>query len=280
LPVFAESYAAGGRPRRIFAITFDDGYRDNLLNAAPELERTDLPATIFVVSGAVAARRDFWWDALARVFLTQPRLPPELRLRIGQTTHVWRLAEEAEVGTEALRRISAWRVDEAPATHERQKLFLTIWGLLITRPFAETEELCSEILAWARLDRAGPPDDQTLSADEIASLAGGGLFDIGGHTKTHQPLNELAPSAAWAEIDGCRAELSEIVGRDIRTFSYPFGRLRRETPNLVRQSGFACACTNRMRLVYPGADRFRLPRVGVPDLDGEEFERFLEEFVG
>lgn len=33
------------------AITFDDGYRDNLLHAAPLLSALDLPATVFMVAG-------------------------------------------------------------------------------------------------------------------------------------------------------------------------------------------------------------------------------------
>ena len=40
-----------GRPvDRLLAITFDDGYRDNFVNARPVLEALSLPATFFVVS--------------------------------------------------------------------------------------------------------------------------------------------------------------------------------------------------------------------------------------
>ena len=47
------------RPRGIYAmITFDDGYRDNLLNAAPILHALGLPATVFVVAGRVGGALD------------------------------------------------------------------------------------------------------------------------------------------------------------------------------------------------------------------------------
>jgi peptidoglycan/xylan/chitin deacetylase (PgdA/CDA1 family) len=41
--------AAAGRPG--IAITLDDGYEDNLLNAAPVLQRHGFPATLFLVTG-------------------------------------------------------------------------------------------------------------------------------------------------------------------------------------------------------------------------------------
>ena len=52
---------------RTVAITFDDGYRDNLLVAKPLLEQHGLPATVFVATGFVGSGRDFWWDELDAV---------------------------------------------------------------------------------------------------------------------------------------------------------------------------------------------------------------------
>jgi peptidoglycan/xylan/chitin deacetylase (PgdA/CDA1 family) len=52
---------------RAVVLTFDDGYRDNLLVAKPLLERLDLSATVFVTSGYVGLNRDFWWDELEAV---------------------------------------------------------------------------------------------------------------------------------------------------------------------------------------------------------------------
>lgn len=44
------------------AITFDDGYRDNLINALPLLEKYDIPATIFITTGLLGKVASFEWD--------------------------------------------------------------------------------------------------------------------------------------------------------------------------------------------------------------------------
>jgi peptidoglycan/xylan/chitin deacetylase (PgdA/CDA1 family) len=57
-----------GRPlRRHLAITFDDGYHDNFVNAMPVLEALSLPATFFVVSDWIGTDVVPWWDREAGV---------------------------------------------------------------------------------------------------------------------------------------------------------------------------------------------------------------------
>jgi len=47
------------------AITFDDGFEDNFLHAFPVLEKYDMPATIFVVSGYVGVADGYLqWDQI------------------------------------------------------------------------------------------------------------------------------------------------------------------------------------------------------------------------
>ena len=67
LAELAAGLEAGSVPRRSVVVTFDDGYRDNLHVAKPLLERYEIPATVFVVSGYVDSDRDFWWDELAEL---------------------------------------------------------------------------------------------------------------------------------------------------------------------------------------------------------------------
>jgi peptidoglycan/xylan/chitin deacetylase (PgdA/CDA1 family) len=59
---------AGGRPlpERAVVLTFDDGYRSVLTDALPVLRRYGVPGAVFLVTGAIARRELFWYDALAR----------------------------------------------------------------------------------------------------------------------------------------------------------------------------------------------------------------------
>lgn len=57
---------AGEVPHRGVAITFDDGYRDNLLTAIPILRESCVPATFFISGDGAAAGDTFWWEVLNR----------------------------------------------------------------------------------------------------------------------------------------------------------------------------------------------------------------------
>ena len=73
--------STGERPS--VAITFDDGYADNLHAAAPLLVRQGLPATFFLTSGTLGSEREFWWDELDQLLLQPGALPAHLDLALG-----------------------------------------------------------------------------------------------------------------------------------------------------------------------------------------------------
>lgn len=62
LPELVATLESGRAPNRALAITFDDGYRDNFLHAAPVLEKLGLPATFFVVSRWIGTEIVPFWD--------------------------------------------------------------------------------------------------------------------------------------------------------------------------------------------------------------------------
>ena len=64
LRALAQAVANGEPPERGIALTFDDGYLDNLEVAAPILAELGLPATFFLSPESLAACRRYWWEVL------------------------------------------------------------------------------------------------------------------------------------------------------------------------------------------------------------------------
>jgi peptidoglycan/xylan/chitin deacetylase (PgdA/CDA1 family) len=60
-------------PPRAIALTFDDGYRDNLEVGALVLERLGLPATFFLVPGILDGAVSPWWETVAWAVQRTPK---------------------------------------------------------------------------------------------------------------------------------------------------------------------------------------------------------------
>ena len=62
---FVDRIVSGSSLRSTAAVTFDDGYAGVFEHAFPILAALEIPATVFLVAGAVGARAGFWWDRTA-----------------------------------------------------------------------------------------------------------------------------------------------------------------------------------------------------------------------
>ena len=83
LQVLTAASASGEPLERSIALTFDDGYLDNLEVAAPIVAEFGMPATFFLTSEPHELRRRFWWDVLEEaLFCSDPR-PEVIELRLG-----------------------------------------------------------------------------------------------------------------------------------------------------------------------------------------------------
>jgi len=67
LGTLLEKLARGQDISRHLVITFDDGYRDNLVIAAPELRKRGLPACFFITTGYIGSSENAWWDTYRNV---------------------------------------------------------------------------------------------------------------------------------------------------------------------------------------------------------------------
>jgi peptidoglycan/xylan/chitin deacetylase (PgdA/CDA1 family) len=270
----------GELPERCIVVTFDDGYADNLVHAKPLLERFDVPATAFLSTGYVGQEREFWWDELSHLLLQPGTLPQSLSLSVNGKAYRWDLGEAAQYDEAAHHLHRKWRAwDEAPTS--RHALYASLWELLRSLPERERQRALDELHDWAGTKSDCRPSHRTLSLEESVTLAHGGLIEIGAHTITHSALSMLSAESQRAELHGSRETLENLLNRRVTSFSYPFGRHSDYTPEtvtLVREAGFASACSNFPGAVGPSTSHFQLPRLHVLDWDGEKFARWLSEW--
>lgn len=253
-------------PRHAIAVTFDDGYLDNLVTGLPLLAAAGIPATVFVASGATGSGREFWWDTLTRIFLLTPELPETLRLPMGGRLHEWHL--KCQTKTALVLR------------EDRLSILKNIRHILQPLPSQEIETAVVALSIWAGVDRAGVATDHPMDLSELRRLANDGQIEIGSHTVNHRPLTRIHREDAAYEISAGRNELRNRTGRDICSFCYPYGLHDGRIATMVREAGFAGACTVVDGVATTATDPMRLPRLFVRNWSGAEFERQLVSCLG
>jgi peptidoglycan/xylan/chitin deacetylase (PgdA/CDA1 family) len=258
------------------ALTFDDGYVDNLLAAEPLLRQYDVPATVFVASGYTDRGCEFWWDELERIVLAPVALPARMTIPFPDGPHTLDLGTSALYSLEAAARHMHWRAYLSDPPTERHAAFLATWEQLVTLQDAEQWSALRSLLDAAGLAPAMRPSCRPMTAGEIRALARGGVMEIGAHTLTHPALPSLSPLEQEREIRVGAAVLASILGHPVHGFSYPHGRFTDDTVRIVRDAGFAYACAG-VPSQSAALDAFALGRVGVPDCDGDGFLAMLME---
>ena len=212
---------------RAVALTFDDGYRDNLTKALPILEKHQAPATIYVVSGAPDRNMDVWHLRLEHLIWGSSSLPLNA-LGLNETLNLSSL----EAKTAAYARLTDLAFKDLP----RFKAFLF------------------ELLPLSELPDGQLMDEVYLSWKDLRGLASHPLITIGSHTENHPVLAALSEEEAFGNIVRGRTRIRQELGCPVDHFAYPYGR-RGECDarefRLAREAGFATAVTTRYGAVHP-----------------------------
>ena len=235
----ADFVRSGRIPSRAVAVTFDDGYVDNLTVASVILEEFGIPATFFVTTARLAETHEFWWDTLAAVMQDESLLPRALDIPLGTGC---RLPLDSPV--------------------ERRGALRSLHGMIRTLPFAEREAVLQSVLTQVpsakRLRGARP-----LLEAEIQELAARAGHDIGAHTVHHLSLPAQPAVVKREEMVTCKEQLEALLNRPVSAFSYPFGDIDTQTLDIARSAGFDVGVTTAGKRPDPGCDSLMLPRIVV-----------------
>lgn len=100
-----------------------------------------------------------------------------------------------------------------------------------------------------------------LSADEVRALHGAGMT-IGAHGADHSDLTTLGADDLRRQTAQVRADLTDLLGEEVRTFAHPYGYHDARVREAVEAAGYEAAFS-----VHEPGGRFGIQRVDVNATD-------------
>lgn len=236
------------------AVTFDDGYRNNIKYALPVLKRYGIEPIIFLTVGNIENRLPLWFDRLD--FALQHAPIDSMKFKIDNIPVPMDFTDRS-----SLRSSFKYLRDCAKAFHkndyEMQK---------------EIDAISTELekKSGKRLNDLFEEDDWSvlLTWDEaIKASAKGASF--GSHAYNHTRLGLVDNDSIRYELSISKAMIERRLKKPCKNLCYPDGRFDDRVVKITRECGYESAVTSSAGLNKVGDDLFRLRRISFPSDDNE-----------
>ena len=231
------------RNRKMIAITLDDGYRDNLLNAVPIFRKYNAPYTIYIAPGLIDNRADLWWEDLSAMIAVRDQI------RVSMPKGYC----EFDVST----------------LEKKNRVFAELLEWL-TNKISEEEQrrIVRELAFMYKIDTKAHCKEQIMNWGEISELAQDPLCTIGAHTIHHYAIARLDPIVAAWEMRESANILKAELGKMPHHFAFPYGYRQAAGPRdfkIAKELGFKTAVTTQYGVLknWHGDQMHALPRVSL-----------------
>lgn len=229
-------------PPQALLITFDAGYRGNLINAYPILKKRNIPFTIYLTTD----------------YIEKGRLPWPFRLKF--------IIDHAAAEFLSLPSDQEERQYDLKTPRAKRSCLYECRRILERIAPAEREEIIGKLAAEHCTDIDSISHDIFMTWEDVCLMAGDDLVSFGSHTVTHPDLSRLHPEDAEREISGSRTIIKEKTGRAISSFCYPRGDYTEAVKIAVMDAGYRSGVTVIHGSNERDSDRYELKRIAARDV--------------
>jgi len=241
--------------RPLFAITFDDGWKDNYERAFPILKEYRVPALIFLATEAVESGALFWPEDIAA---KTRRVIDEGRAKEAKDAllEYWprRKARKSLVRLKTMELMELWieslKLTSDDERHQRIGDYYRRLGLSMT-------PLGGYIMSWE-------------NAEEMKK----GGIRFGSHGHDHKILEGLPTDQVECELRESRALIAEKLEVEVDSFCYPNARYSGSEGPTLSSYGYRYGfCLDNVSL-RDCTDRFYIPRFIVSESSATDLSCF------
>lgn len=193
-----------GSNKPFVCFTFDDGYKDNYLNAYPIFKKYNVPFCINIASSFPEKTAILFWDILEELLLNNDIVT----LNDG-TTYI------------------------CDTRKRKEQAFVDIRSRIFKIPVSKYEQGLKELLCNYHLDMYAPVVETALDWSNILELKESGLCTFGNHTHSHISVLDTSESDLIKEISLCNELYKKNTGDELRYFCYPYGRYDELKQNII-----------------------------------------------
>ena len=241
-----QKIATQSQTERFAVLTFDDGYRDTLENAAPILTKHQVPYTVYIAPGLIDGSADLWWEGIEALVRQQEGI---------------RLSYDNKV----------IELDCSTIAKKYKSYEFLMRYLTIKTPELELRRIARELCWLYKIDMSKMLGEQIMTWDELRIMERDPLSTIGAHTINHLSVARLEEKLALGEMVQAASIIEAELGKKPNHMAYPFGyRLAANQRDfrLAKEAGFATAVTTRPGMLYPEHSQHMtaLPRISVNGL--------------
>lgn len=193
------------------ALTFDDGYLNNVIHAIPILEKYNVPATFFITTTSDDSSC-LWLD-----FLDLTSFYSEKKSIVFEN-EVYLKNNKNEFFCQGISLKNKCKQLPYSKIENIYKIFDEEWKEIQQKPLADYWKL--------------------VSANELNSILKNPLFSVGSHGLTHTNLAEIDPEEAKNEIIKSKENLEQKLQIPMTDFAFPFGAYNQDLVNFCIELGY------------------------------------------
>lgn len=226
------------------AITFDDGYLNNLTNALPILEKYNTPATFFI-TGMNEIGCDILWADYVNIVskICQEKVAIDGETFYNKNGNYFSEAR----GTSLMEVVK----NEKPEYSFKEKIFVAFDNKLKFKGNPNYFEY------W-----------KLMSDTQLQVLSKSNCAVIGSHGYYHNNLGNISPQNAFDELSNSKKYLESLIQKEITSIGYPDGSYSDAVSDFATSIGIIHqTCSERFNKEEDRSNRYLKNRAGIYNFD-------------
>lgn len=244
LNVFVSRHIEGKSTAGLMAITFDDGFAEEVENGSALAIARGWPMTFYLPTRFVTSGQPYWFNEIGPLL----KKAPQGRYRVDD--------------------LSFYLGDGKSRVRAMNQVEKHLLQSQVYRPAFQIQSFM-EKLREALFGPVGRPSNvqfpKPISPNRVKDLSQHEVISFETHSVNHPFLSFLSPQEIREEMETSRREVEEMTGRRVLHFCYPYGTEKAIGPQApeIARSLFQSATTTVSGRCRPGTDRAMLPRISL-----------------